>query len=73
MKLKKKIKSAMSPSGRGKMRFTPPKSTGNMSKICSSYVPPTMKRCTTWAVCVLDQWRDERNTQSSEQCPLDLQ
>ena len=52
----KKKKSAMSPSGRGKMLFAPPKSPGNMSKICSGYVPPTTKRCTTWAVHMFDQW-----------------
>ena len=34
----KKKKYSMLPSHRGKMRFTPPKSPGNMSKICSGYV-----------------------------------
>ena len=61
----KKKKSAMSPSGRGKMLFAPPKSPGNMSKICSGYVPPTTKRCTTWAVHMFDQWGEERNTVGS--------
>ena len=68
----KKKKSAMSPSGRGKMRSAPPKSPGNMSKICSGYVPPTTKRYTKWAIRVFDQWQEERNTRRSEQCPLDL-
>ena len=43
-----------------------------MSKICSGYILPTIKRCTTWAIRVFDQWQEECNTRSSEQCPLDL-
>ena len=67
-----KMKSAMSPSGRGKMCIAPPKYPGKMSKICSSYVSPTTTRYTTCAVHVLGQWQEECNMRSSDQCPLDL-
>ena len=54
------------------MRIAPPKSPGKMSKICSGYLSPSLTRYTMWAVRVFDQWQEEHNTRSSDQCPLDL-
>ena len=52
--------------------FAPPVSPGKMSEICNGYVPLTTVRATNWAVCVLDEWREERNKRCRERCPSDL-
>ena len=43
-----------------------------MAKICRGYVPSNTSKATNWALRVFMLWRDERNKQSSERCPVNL-
>ena len=41
--------------------------------VCRGVVPSNTKKATSWAVCVFEEWRRERNaTATGEQCPLEL-
>ena len=53
-------------------RFAKPASPTSMSKICEGYVLPNTGKATNWSMKVFEQWRDNRNRSSQEQCPENL-
>ena len=52
--------------------FASPVSPSKINMICRGYVPQNTKKATSWAVRAFEQWRDQRNEKSSEECPSDL-
>ena len=54
-------------------RRTSPVSPGKMGTICRGVVPSNTKKATSWAVCVFEEWRRERNaTATGEQWSLGM-
>ena len=52
--------------------FASPASPSKRAVIGQGYIPPNTKTATSWAVCAFEQWRDQWNKKSSEECPSDL-
>ena len=43
-----------------------------MDMICRGLVAPNTKKAISWAVRAFEQWQDQWNEKSSEECPSDL-
>ena len=59
----------------GSKRFVSPTSSVEMDKICKGFVPKNTEKATNWVVRVFEQWRVERNRETSddgEMCPSNL-
>ena len=53
-------------------RFPDPTGSPTMSNICKGYVAQNTDKATTWALCVFNAWRQERDRVATEKCPNDL-
>ena len=54
-------------------RFSKPTSPSKMKEICEGFVPTNTKKANNWSRRVLNQWREHRNSSSTEEkCPSNL-
>ena len=53
-------------------RFVTPLSPSSMDRVCRGFVPKNMKKATSWALHVFQQWRMHRNCATAESCPENL-